>query len=439
MSKKSKKIVRKNTVKIVSKQDNDSEPKNNAEELDIDVTSLLYQHDWKMVKHAFDLLFRSVVRPVDVAASLFESHIDSEYASRIDFSRMQCWSPGNIDQDLQEGIGDLLFIAPCKQTPDEPELNMNVSLICEHQSTVEFFMCLRVLKSVVLDLDQYLDDIRGQIRREVEAMYEGEEVEIQFRILWQNVKLPYPIVFVFFNGKRHWKYKKINEVIAIPSKFDKNILHVPTFFIDVSKLSEEELNRGMPVVRALKWSFRYEADGTLVKNYWRIFRILSEAANDPRVKKWFFQFGAFVLSRYEKNKVSKNDKKKFCENIEKYYEKVNNNPKEVKQMTTTLLREIAKHRVKRGIKRGIKIGEARGEARGEVRGEARGEARGEVRGEVRGKKEAIMECLAMRFQNPVPQDICERLEPYSDLRELDSLFKLAMMCGSLEDFGKRLT
>ncbi|MDR1923073.1 MAG: Rpn family recombination-promoting nuclease/putative transposase, partial [Planctomycetaceae bacterium] len=340
MTRKSKKIVRKISAKFSNKQGGDID----AKELDIDITSLLCECDWKLVKRVFDLLFRSVMRHVDVAANFFESHIDPVYSSQIDFSKMKFWSPSHIDQNLKERIGDLLFIAPCRQTPDNPEQQqMNVSFICEHQSTVEHFMCIRAVEMAARDLTQFLDDLRIMIRREVEAKYVGEEVEIQFEILWQNVKVPYPMAVIVTNSKQHWKYKKMREVIAIPHKFDKNILNLPTFFIDISGLSEEELNRGMPVVRALKWAFRYDLDGTLVENHWRIFSILSEAAGDHRVKTWFFQFGTFILSRYEKNKIGKEDKRKFFKNIEKYYGQVTKDPKEVKQMTTTLLREIAKH------------------------------------------------------------------------------------------------
>jgi hypothetical protein len=119
-------------------------------------------------------------------------------------------------------------------------------------------------------------------------------------------------------------------------------------------------------------------------------------------------------------------------------------------MTTTLLREIAKHRIRRSKKRGMQIGEERGEKRGEKRGiqigeergmqigEERGMQIGEERGAIRGKREAVIRCLSIRFQNPIPHDINEKLESYSDLGVFDFLFQFAMTCESLDDFRKRL-
>ncbi|MDR2171342.1 MAG: hypothetical protein LBP59_14460, partial [Planctomycetaceae bacterium] len=59
-----------------------------------------------------------------------------------------------------------------------------------------------------------------------------------------------------YNGKSKWRYKKLSELIDIPAGFDKNILDIPVMLIDVSLLTEADLNRGCPVVQALLKTFR---------------------------------------------------------------------------------------------------------------------------------------------------------------------------------------
>jgi predicted transposase/invertase (TIGR01784 family) len=73
-----------------------------------------------------------------------------------------------------------------------------------------------------------------------------------------------------------------------------------------------------------------------------------------------------------------------------------------------------------------------------INGKAEGRVEGRVEGKVEGKVDAIIMCLRTRFKKPVPQDICDSVNAYSDLIALDSLLQCAVVCESLEDFQQNL-
>ncbi|MDR1924959.1 MAG: Rpn family recombination-promoting nuclease/putative transposase, partial [Planctomycetaceae bacterium] len=124
------------------------------------------------VNHTFDLLFRGVVCYVDYAASLFECHVDEKYTCQLDFSQMERCSPSDINADLKEQISDLLFRTKCKPTSEHStDRLMNVSFICEHQSTPDHDMCLRAHESVLRNFRKYLDDYAARAKQEFEEKH----------------------------------------------------------------------------------------------------------------------------------------------------------------------------------------------------------------------------------------------------------------------------
>ncbi|MDR1924070.1 MAG: Rpn family recombination-promoting nuclease/putative transposase, partial [Planctomycetaceae bacterium] len=317
------------------------------------------------LKHTIDLLFRGILCYVDLACSFLESHVDEKYTSQLDFSQMENCSPSNINANLTEQIPDLLFLTKCKPTPENPTGRlMNVSFICEHQSTPDFDMCLRSHESVLRNFRKYRADIVAKHKREFEKKYKDDPnfKNIKFKMT-RDIKFPYPFVIIVYNGKRKWRYKRLVEMIDIPAGYDKNILHVVTIFINISELSEEELNRGVPAVRALKWALRYTAEGTLAQNYGHILEILQEDTDDPRSKDISTQFITYITSNIMKEEVSEEDVAGLRVNIERHCVKItNNNPKEVKKMISIL-------------DGAVKIGEKRGEERGKELGIRIGEER----------------------------------------------------------------
>ncbi|MDR2171438.1 MAG: hypothetical protein LBP59_14945, partial [Planctomycetaceae bacterium] len=100
---------------------------------------------------------------------------------------------------------------------------------------------------------------------------------------------------------------------------------------------------------------------------------------------------------------------KEIETLEKIYSTINQNPKEVKKMATSMLQSLTKQGYKKGISEGVeKI------------------------------KNHILTCLSKRFNKRVPRDIQVSVNSYSDLLALDSLFERALDCESFDEFREYL-
>jgi hypothetical protein len=259
---------------------------------------------------------------------------------------------------------------------------MNVFLFFEHQSTSERFMCARILESIARSNRQYLNDMKTE-----------EDAEPL-----TSVMLPYPFSVILYNGKTPWQYLTVKDVTDIPEGFERDILRFAVIVIDVSELTEEELHRGHPMVQALVWTLRCAVEGTLAENYERILELIAETAGDSRAKDWLTAFVTYISSR----STMPNGKNV----LEKVYTQVTQDPLEAKTMTKTFMEELIEE--------------------------------GKTEGKAEGKAEDIIMCLRTRFKKPVPQDICDSVNAYSDLTALDSLLQCAIVCESLEDFRQNL-
>ncbi|MDR2344631.1 MAG: Rpn family recombination-promoting nuclease/putative transposase, partial [Planctomycetaceae bacterium] len=268
--------------------------------------------------HPHDLLFRSIFVDLDVSGNFFENYLDPNIVQVIDFSQLQSCQTNYIDNDLQERIGDLHFLAKCKSESEESESDedqsLQVTLIFEHQSTPDPIMSLRVLELIVLSFRQFI--------KEYETKHEKKFSTSQTR-------LPYPLIVILYNGKTPWNYKNIIDLIDIPYGFDKNILYVKVLIINVCSLTDEQLKRGMPIVKASMQVFRCEIEGTLPENIENIFKTIAEAQDDIRVKDWFDKVLRYVLANCPIPKG------KELETIETVYSIISNDPEEVKKMTET--------------------------------------------------------------------------------------------------------
>jgi hypothetical protein len=343
------------------------------------------------------LLCRSVLKNIDVATNFFENHIDPKIADMIDFSQMKSYAPDNIDKELNEKIGDLRFITKCKPTPDQPtERLLNVMFFFEHQSTPDPIMSVRIHEQIARGNRQFINDFKKS----------NENIPLS------EIMLPYPLSIILYNGKTSWKYRKLADMIDIPAGFDKNILDFLTIIIDVNSMTEEQLNRGLPIVRALLQTFHFEVKNNLSQNYEKIFRIIAEAIGDLRVKDWFSQFLLYVVSHCS---ISRG---KEIETIEKIYTTITQNPEEAKIMADS----IAQVLIKQGLQKGQEIGLTKGR----------------VLGREEELKKFIFMCLGKRFNSFVPCDIQDSVNSYSDLIALESLLQRAWDCESIDEFREYL-
>jgi hypothetical protein len=103
-------------------------------------------------------------------------------------------------------------------------------------------------------------------------------------------------------------------------------------------------------------------------------------------------------------------KGKELETIETVYSIISNDPEEVKKMTETAAYTFIKQGYEQGIEQGA----------------------------FTKTKEHVIKCLSKRFNVPVPHDIQDSINSYTDLIALDSLFSQALDCESLDDFRSYL-
>jgi len=88
----------------------------------------------------------------------------------------------------------------------------------------------------------------------------------------------------------------------------------------------------------------------------------------------------------------------------------------------------------KGEQRGIAIGEQRGIVIGEQRGIVIGEQRGEQQGKIKGARNALTQCLQIRFNGALPNAIARTIAEQTDLATLESWLKQAFVAGSLDAF-----
>jgi hypothetical protein len=358
---------------------------------------------FQVLAHSHDLLCRSVLKNEDIAANFFENHIDPKITKIIDFSKIKCCNSDDIDKELKERIGDICYLTKSKPTQDNSERLLNVMLFFEHQSTPDPIMSVRILEQIARASRQFINNVKNS----------DENTSLM------TIMLPFPFAVIFYNGKTKWECRKLSDMIDIPEGFDKNVLDFTTVMIDVSSLTDEQLNRGLPIVRALMQTFHYEAKNILSQNYEKIFRIIAEASDDPRVKDWFSQFLLYVVSHCS---ISHG---KEVETIEKIYTSITQNPEEAKNMADSIAHAL----IKQGIEKGIDIGIEKGIDIGIEKGREEGSM---------GIKKNILMYLSKRFNCFVPRDIQGSVNSYSDLIALESLFQRALDSESIDEFREYL-
>ncbi|MDR2761596.1 MAG: hypothetical protein LBB88_03235, partial [Planctomycetaceae bacterium] len=108
--------------------------------------------------------------------------------------------------------------------------------------------------------------------------------------------------------------------------------------------------------------------------------------------------------------------------IEKIYSVLTQNPEEAKAMADSLVITLLKQGLDQGRVEGRKEGREEGREEGEI---------------IRSKKN-ILSCLSKRFKHPVPRDIQDSVNSYSDLIALESLFQRSLDSDSLDEFREYL-
>ena len=354
----------------------------------------------RVLAHPHDLLVRHFLADTELAADLLRNHLDRNVADLLDLEHLQCESPGAVDRDLAESLGDLRFSTRFLDGGKRAE----VLIFVEHQSTPDRFIRIRVVEYIAKAY---------RIR-----LLEGKKGK------GVPKTLPGVVAVVLYNGKKPWrKIPKIRDLVdGFPREWDmSHYLEYPLFLIDLAAMPEREAaEKGKPAVRALLSALQAAPRGRLASRFGQIAGMLAKAKGDPRVRDWLI-----AISRYAS----------FHCRPERGREAILNawrsvmGKKEGEKMAATLAEEL--------IKEGMVRGKAEGKAEGRAEGKAEGRAEGKAEGRAEGKAEAVAGILKVRFGS-VPTDIRKSVLSRTDPSALESLTVQAVTCKTLADFRRTL-
>jgi hypothetical protein len=329
--------------------------------------------------HPHDLLVRSMLTDVDLAADLLRNYLDPKLTALLDLDRIVLESSVAVDENLAETLGDLRYSLPFKGSGGR----LRVFVFLEHQSTPDRFMIFRLLEYMCKAYRQQLSADAASGKRKT---------------------FPYPLAVVLHQGKRPWgKVPAMRELIDMVPGVDMDILRLPVFLIDLPRIAPEGL-KGNPAVCALLDSLQSASSGRLGERYEEIATRLAAVSDDSRARSWLR-----TLTKYAMSLCRLPDGLATVRRVlDKIYSK-----KEAEEMALTLAEELR------------------------LEGEARGEARGKAIGKAIGKAEAIVSVLTARF-GKVPAALEKKIHGIQEYSSIEQLTFLAATCDSLEAFKKGL-
>lgn len=339
-----------------------------------------------------DRLVRHVLSEPDLMADVMGNYIDAVVVSQIDLSTLRCESPIDVDENLVQGIGDLLFSASLKT--GKPSA---VFVFFEHQSKEDRLFIFRVLEYMVRAWRKYLD----------------ETGKTEF--------LPFPICILLYHGKKEWKAPLVLADLfeEIPG-VDKDILKFPVQLIDISQIPIDQL-KGHPANRALFEILQAASMGKLEERFEHAATQLVAVKNDKRTLGLLKVFSRYAMFLCRPPKI----KEMLVRVLENF-------------MDDTEARKMEKSWAAELINEGIEKGIIQGRMEGLVEGLSKGEAKGRWEGEAKGKVEGILTFLEARF-GKVPKPVRSAVTACTDLYELNALIRLAATCASMDEFKQELS
>lgn len=160
-----------------------------------------------------DKFCRSSMSNLRVAREFFETYLPEHIRKRINFSTLELKKDSFIDKNLRSHSSDLLYSV---EIDDKPAY---LYLLIEHQSTSDPLMPFRLLKYIVLGMDQFLKE------------HGGEELPLIYPIVLYNGKKPYAHstdLFTLFNE---------NEALA------REVFLQPFHLVDLNEIPDEALKQ----------------------------------------------------------------------------------------------------------------------------------------------------------------------------------------------------
>lgn len=132
------------------------------------------------ISQPHDIFFRDALAQPEAAIGLLKKHLPEKILKLVDLKTLCPTKESFVEQDSSIAITDVLFKANIKQKTGY------IYLLCEHQSTPDKLMPLRLMRYMISIMKHHVDHHKAK----------------------DNNILPAIIPIVFFNGQRVWSYSK---------------------------------------------------------------------------------------------------------------------------------------------------------------------------------------------------------------------------------------
>jgi len=329
-----------------------------------------------------DKFFKDGFADPATAAALLRHELPPEIAATIDWDRLRLVPGSFLDEKLDHSESDLLFAAPLLPPPGgvaEPDAEVCLHVLFEHQSTRDPFMALRLLRYMVRIWELWLRE-HGRTKR-----------------------LPLIIPVVVAQNRRVWRINpQFSALFGPPEAIAPFRQYLPDFsyrLIQVAAIPFDAI-RGTPdgifVLRVLK----AERSGELLGPHIWDHQLLRLIKNEI--------FQRFLVYLHSRSNIDRRRLGRIIQSL----------PDPAMRRTALTLAE-----------------QFRMEGREEGREEGRSQGREE--GSLRASQRLVLDALDLRF-GPVPAGLREAIESISNPEKLRSLLRAAIVADSLESFSAAL-
>jgi predicted transposase YdaD len=336
-----------------------------------------------------DLFARYTFSHPERAAAELRAVLPAELAAQVDWSSLHRESGSVVDPELRERQSDLLFSA--RLLGGQPLL---LYFLLEHQSSVERWMALRMLRYVVRQLEHW----RHQHPDEP--------------------ALPVMIPMVMFHGPESgWTApRKVEELFSLPAgDTERWRTWVPRFeyLVDDLTMAREEALRArpgpplVPLALLLLRSGRSEKLAVLLKGW---SPLLAEVAASSEGQEQLLAVVHYLL------KVGAEAAREALWQV----------------LDSVVGEQRAEELMETMAEALIKQGHQRGRAEGLTEGQARGRAEGLTEGQARGRAEAVLQVLSARGI-VVDESARATVLACRDLDTLDRWLKLAVSASTVAE------
>lgn len=158
-----------------------------------------------------DRFFKTAMSDIRVAKAFFEHYLPASIRSEVDLNSLELCPNSYIDQTLDLSSSDVLYkVTIAGKTAF-------LYLLCEHQSSVDHFMPLRIWEYIVSIWRDHLKQT-------------------------QSKTLPLVVPLVFYHGSRPYNGPQdIRDLIQAPQELIEKILFKPFHLIDMHHIADETL------------------------------------------------------------------------------------------------------------------------------------------------------------------------------------------------------